>query len=62
MLTAVHRQDVYKWVQELKMLDSYALNLGRCVNVAQRKFLWHKKPSLSCIYRVFAAYCIEITG
>ena len=34
MLTFVWRQDVCKWVQELKMPDGYVSNLGRCVNVA----------------------------
>ena len=38
-LTSVQRQDVSIWVQELKMTDNYALNLGRCVNVAQGKFI-----------------------
>ena len=41
-LTSVQRQDVYKWVQELKMLDGYASNLDRCVNVVQGKFLGMK--------------------
>ena len=27
-----------RWVQELKMSDSYASNLGRCVNVEQGMF------------------------
>ena len=36
--TSIQRQDVCKWVQELKMPDGYASNLGRCVNVAQRQF------------------------
>ena len=34
MLTSMQRQDVCKWVQELKMPNGYASNLGRCVNVA----------------------------
>ena len=34
----MHRQNVCRWVQELKMLDGYALSLGRYVNVAHGKF------------------------
>ena len=36
-LTFVQRQDMCKWVQELKLLDRYTLNLGRCMNVTQGK-------------------------
>ena len=34
MLTSVQRQDMCKWMQELKMPDGYASNLGKCMNVA----------------------------
>ena len=38
----MQRQDICKWVQELKMPDGYASNLDRCVNVAQGKFFGMK--------------------
>ena len=38
----MHRQDMFKWVQELKMLDGYTSNLGKCVNVTQGKFFCMK--------------------
>ena len=54
-LTSVQRQDMCKWVQELKMSDGYASNLGRCVNVAQGKFFGMK--SMIAIY-LWSVYCL----
>ncbi|XP_027368317.1 uncharacterized protein LOC113874279 [Abrus precatorius] len=41
-LTLPQRQDVCKWVKELKMPDNYASNLSRCVNVEQGRFFGMK--------------------
>ena len=38
ILSSTQRQDMCRWMQELKMLDSYASNLGRCVNATQGRF------------------------
>ena len=37
-LSSTQRQDMCRWVQELKMSDGYVSNLCWCVNVAQKKF------------------------
>ena len=41
-LTSVQKQAVCNWIQELRMPDGYASNLGRCVNVAQGQFFGMK--------------------
>ena len=56
-LSSTQRQDMYRWVQELKIPDNYASNLGRCVNVAQGRFFELK--SQDCyIFMEFAFYYI----
>ena len=55
-LSFVQRQDVCKWMQELRMPNSYALNLDRCVNVAQRKFFGMKSHD----YHIFMECLLPI--
>jgi len=46
VLTLEQRQNVCKWLQDLRMPDGHASNLSRCVNVAQGKL--HGMKSHDC--------------
>ena len=48
ILSSTQRQDMCRWMQELKMLYSYTSNLGRCVNVAQGRFF--RLKSHNCVF------------